>query len=191
MKITKRSRHLVLFMAIGDGHIKNGCLHIRHSKEQKEYLEWKKKLLNKNGITTTPIVEIDNEVYTFRTYSHEFIRLYYRILYNKGKNISDIKILKKINPIGLAILYMDRGGLTFKKKNGRITGCYLTINTYLSKENNQIIIDYFRDEWNINFNQIKSGKFYKLRCGTKETEKFIDIVKPYLVEVSCMKHKLK
>lgn len=190
MKITKDSRNLALFMIMGKGHINNGCLEIRHSKEQLEYLEWKKRILNKKGIATTDIFQIDDNTYCLKTFSHNFIRLYKRILYNKRKNIAKNKLLNKLDSLGLAILYMDIGHINLKRNNSKITGRVLTLNINTTKENNQIIIDYFKKEWNINFYQVKSRGFYNLRCGTKESEKYINIVKPYINKIKCMQYKL-
>lgn len=55
MKITKYERELLLFMALGDGHLdKRGVLSIVHCEKQKEYIEWKynliKKFTTKQGI---------------------------------------------------------------------------------------------------------------------------------------------
>ena len=47
------------------------------------------------------------------------------------------------------------------------------LNTGLNKEENQIIIDYFKDVWNISFSQVKNHNCYRLRCGKKEGEKLI------------------
>ena len=54
MKTTKLGRNLVLWMALGDGTLNaNGYLSIRHSIKQKEYLEWKRKILKENGIAVS------------------------------------------------------------------------------------------------------------------------------------------
>ena len=67
----------------------------------------------------------------------------------------------------------------------------MILNTHLTKENNQIIIDYFNQRWNIKFTQVKNRGLYRLRCGTQEARKFIKIVEPYVSQVESMSHKLK
>ena len=60
------------------------------------------------------------------------------------------------------------------------------------KENNQIIIDYFKEVWNISFYQFKEGKdTYSLCCGTQEGIKFIEIVKPYIESCPSMIYKIQ
>ena len=85
---------------------------------------------------------------------------------------------------------MDDGGLSQKKRDGKVHANELMLNTGLDKQKNQIIIDYFKDVWGINFNQYKNKSVYRLACGTKEARKFIQIVKPYVEQVDCMKYKL-
>lgn len=194
MKITKKSRDILLYMVIGDGHIsQQGTLKMTHSKKQEEYLEFKKDLLNSVGIKTSDIVEFDNSGYagvriTARVY--KFTKLYRKVIYTPKKNIANRKLLNKLNPLGLAIWYMDDGGLSQKKKNGKVHANDLIINTHLSREENQIIIDYFKEEWDIHFTQVKNKNSYRLRCGTREARKFISIVEPYIKNIKCMQHKI-
>ena len=86
---------------------------------------------------------------------------------------------------------MDDGALSFRKTKDKIHGIYVRISTCSSKEENQVIIDYFKEEWNINFYQFKEGKeTYSLCCGTKEAVKFIEIVKPYVSQIPSMTYKI-
>lgn len=195
MKITKNTRNLILFMAFGDGYIQNGLLRIRHSVKQKEYLEWKMNLLRKSGVHTSDIYYVDNNgygAYEFYTSSYDFIKNIRKYLYTPKKNIAQNKQLNKLTPLGLYIWYLDDGGLSQSKdKNGNIRGNTLMINTMLTKDENQIIIDYFKGKWNIQFRQCKNHGKYRLECGTKEARKFIEIIKPYKNEVDCMLYKFK
>ena len=61
---------------------------------------------------------------------------------------------------------------------------------FINKENNQIIIDYFCDVWDISFTQVKNRGHYRIRCGTKEARKFLAVVQEYVSQVPCMIHKL-
>lgn len=195
MKTSKDIRQLVLFMSIGDGCLNsNGYLSIRHCEAQKDYLEWKKNLF-KNSLLTTECYFVANNGYggyEFRSKTYKFIKLYRRIFYNNGKkNIANRRLLDKLTPLGLSIWYMDDGGLSQKKRDGVIVANDLILNTHLTKENNQIIIDYFNQRWNIKFTQVKNRGLYRLRCGTQEARKFIKIVEPYVSQVESMSHKLK
>ena len=65
------------------------------------------------------------------------------------------------------------------------------LNTGLQKEENQIIIDYFKKVWDIQFTQVKNNSVYRLRCGTKEAKKFADIVKPYVIQNPELVYKIQ
>lgn len=193
MKIKKESRRLVLYTTIGKGQIsKNGTLKIRHDICEKDYCEWKKKLLNKSGIKTSSIYSVGNNKCEFATKSYKFIKLYKKFLYKPKKKIASKSIFSKITPIGLAILYMDNGALSKKYNTDKtmIKGNELSIDTFSSKDENQIIIDCLSEKYNVNFTQKKYKNHYKLRCGTKEARKFIKIIENFVKENDCMKHKI-
>lgn len=195
MKITQKQRNLILYMVFGDGYIhnKNGYLYIRHSAKQKGYLEWKRELLKKNGIKVSEVHYVKNngyDAYEFYTRSYGFIKNIRRYMYTPKKNIAQRKQLNKLNALGLYIWYLDDGGISkVKDEHGNVKANVLMLNTMLEKEENQIIIDYFKDKWGINFRQCKNHGKYRLECGTKEARKFINILKPYINEVKCMSYK--
>lgn len=183
-------------MTLGDGTLnrKNGYFAVRHCAAQLDYLQWKHDLI-RGSIKTSGIYRVSNNgygAYELRTKSYKFMKTYRRFLYPDGcKVIHNRKLLDKLTPLGLAIWYMDDGGLSQKKNpKGYIDSNDLTLNTYLSKEANQIIIDYFKEVWDISFTQNRSKGKYRLRCGTKEARKFISIVFPYVSQVKSMAHKL-
>ena len=195
LKTNQEIRNLVLFMCLGDGYLNknNGYLAMRHCVAQKDYIDWKRDLLKKN-LKVTDLYYVENNGYgafELRTKTYKFIKTYRKILYpNNVKKIANIKILNKLTPLGLAIWYMDDGGLSQKKEGGVVTSNDLILNTHLSKEDNQIIIDYFNNRWGISFTQVKNKRQYRLRCGTREARKFLDIVRPYVSQVKSMEHKL-
>ena len=47
-------------------------------------------------------------------------------------------------------------------------------------EENQKIIDWFKDTLNIKFTQCKGKGKYRLRMGTKEAKKFCSLILPYM-----------
>jgi hypothetical protein len=192
LKITDEARNLALSMLLGDGYIDRKNLFILHSDAQLDYLQWKRSLLIENGVECNPIHYKSNngfDAYCFRTKPYHFFSLYKSILYKPNKIISNRNILNKLTPLGLAIWYMDDGGLSQLKRNGKVRANDLMLNTHLSKEDNQVIIDYFLDVWNIRFTQVKNRGKYRLRCGTKEARKFLTIVEQYVKQVPSMSHK--
>ena len=200
-KFNKESRNLLISMLLGDGTISNNnVFKLSHGYKQKEYLEWKINLLNEHGIKNNGLKEyvstkgynIGDVVYYTQLSIIPFVKLLRRIIYKPKKTYANRKILNRLNALGVAIWYMDDGHINIRKTNNKIHGFYVKIATCLSKENNQIIIDYFKEVWNVSFYQFKEGKeMYSLCCGTQEGIKFIEIVKPYIESCPSMMYKIQ
>ena len=202
-KITKESRNLLIGMLLGDGTILNNNVYkLAHCEQQKDYLEWKIKQLNDHGLrncglktyTSSCGYNTGKTVYYTQLNTIPFIKVLRRIFYKPTKKIGNRKVLNRLDAKGIAIWYMDDGHINIRKdKDKRPMGFYIKIATCLPKDELQIIIDYFKDVWDINFYMFHEGKkedSYSLCCGTKEGLKFIDIVKPYVSQVSSMIHKI-
>ena len=201
-KITKESRNLLIGMLLGDGTISNNnVFKIAHSESQKDYLEWKVKQLNEAGIRNNGIKSYIKTVgyatgatvYYTQLNIIPFIKVLKRILYKNQKVLGNRKLLNRLDAKGIAIWYMDDGHINIRKDKGRPCGFYIKISTCEPKQEVQTIIDFFKEQWNINFYMFHEGKkedSYSLCCGTKEGLKFIDIVKPYVSQVPSMIHKI-
>ena len=202
-KITKESRNLLIGMLLGDGTISNNnVFKIAHSESQKEYLEWKVKQLKEAGIRNNGIKSyiktkgytIGVPVYYTQLNIIPFIKVLRKVFYKEKKILGNRKLLNRLDAKGIAIWYMDDGHINIRKtKDGRPMGFYIKISTCEPKQEVQTIIDFFKEQWNINFYMFHEGKkedSYSLCCGTKEGLKFIDIVKPYVSQVPSMIHKI-
>ena len=201
-KITKESRNLLIGMLLGDGTISNNnVFKIAHSESQKDYLEWKVKQLKEAGIRNNGIksyikikrYNVGVPVYYTQLNIIPFIKVLRRILYKNKKILGNRKLLNRLDAKGIAIWYMDDGHINIRKDKGRPCGFYIKISTCEPKQEVQTIIDFFKEQWNINFYMFHEGKkedSYSLCCGTKEGLKFIDIVKPYVSQVPSMIHKI-
>lgn len=202
-KFTKESRNLLISMLLGDGTISNNYVYkLAHAESQKDYLEWKIKQLKEAGIRNNGLKSYIKTkgyntgvpVYYTQLNIIPFVKVLRRVFYKPTKVIGNRKLLNRLDAKGIAIWYMDDGCINIRKdKNGRPMGFYIRIATCLPKEELQIIIDYFKEVWNINFYMFHEGRkedSYSLCCGTKEGIKFIDIVKPYVSQVPSMIHKM-
>ena len=107
---------------------------------------------------------------------------------NRIKTIP-LKALNRLTPLAIAIWWMDDGSLCKKVRNGKVHAWELYLNTYLSKEENQIIIDYFQNKWNVKWNLNLSKGKYRLRCSTREGRKFLTIIRPIVSQIKCMQYK--
>ena len=202
-KVTKESRNLLIGMLLGDGTISNNnVFKIAHSESQKEYLEWKVKQLKDAGIRNNGIksyIKIKGyktgvPVYYTQLNIIPFIKVLRKVFYKEKKILGNRKLLNRLDAKGIAIWYMDDGHINIRKtKDGRPMGFYIKISTCEPKQEVQTIIDFFKEQWDINFYMFHEGKkedSYSLCCGTKEGLKFIDIVKPYVSQVPSMIHKI-
>lgn len=201
-KITKESRNLLIGMLLGDGTISNNnVFKIAHCENQKDYLEWKIKQLKEAAIRSTKIKSYIKTsgynagvpVYYTQLNIIPFIKVLRRVVYNEGKKTFTRKLLNRLDAKGLAIWFMDDGHINIRRDKGRPCGFYIKISICEPKEEVQTIIDYFKEQWNINFYMFHEGRqqdSYSICCGTKEGLKFIDIVKPYVLQVPSMIHKI-
>ena len=195
----KEKRAILLGMAIGDGYISDYNnkyrLVIRHGDSQIEYLRYKKSILY--DIFNRDISELRVQKGIQISIMNKIFGIYRKWLYRgREKRISNI--LKYLNRQSIALWYMDDGSLSAKRKNGKIHGYELTLNTYTDREENQKIIDWFYAKHTIRFTQTKSKDKYRLRMGTKEARKFIQIVRPYIhpsmsykINIDCYNHPPK
>jgi len=200
-KINKDSRNLLIGMLLGDGSISKGYgYRLCHGYAQKEYIQWKINKLHEHGIKTCGLKEsicsvgynVGSTYYYTRVNIIPFIKVLRRVFYKPIKVIANRKMLNRLNALGVAIWFMDDGCLNIRKTKDKIHGFYIRIATCLPKNELQIVIDYFKEVWNISFYPISEGKnTYSLCCGTKEGIKFIEIVKPYVEEVPSMCYKIK
>ena len=203
-KFNKKSRNLIIGMLLGDGTISNNYVFkLSHGEKQKEYLEWKINLLNENGIknnglkeyTSTCGYNLGSTVYYSQLSVIPFIKILRNVIYEPIKNYAKRKLLNRLDALGVAIWYMDDGHINIRKTKDKIHGFYIKIATCLPKEQNQIIIDYFKEVWDISFYQFKEGSpgknTYSLCCGTNEGIKFINIIKPYVESCPSMLYKIQ
>lgn len=116
---------------------------------------------------------------------------------DRRKHITN-EILNYLDTCSIALWWMDDGTLTEKftyRNNKRIKcGYTLRLCTYLSKEENELIREYFIDKYDMYWNVVKadgSENQWMLRCGTIEGRKFLNIVREYInINVPSMNYKV-
>lgn len=203
-KFNKDSRNLLIALLLGDGTISNNnVFKIAHAENHKDYLEWKVRQLNENGIRNNGVKSymktkgftVGTPVYYTQLNIIPFTKVLRRVVYKDKKIIGNRKLLNRLTPMGVAIWYMDDGHINIRKtKEGKVHGFYIKISTCEPKDEVQAIIDYFKEQWDINFYMFHEGRkkdSYSLCCGTKEGLKFIELIKPYVEQVPSMFHKIQ
>jgi LAGLIDADG DNA endonuclease family len=195
-------------MLLGDGCLslsggKNAFLRIQHTQTQKDYLYYKVNLLK--GLCNFTIYKINpsgkknpNTQYAFKSHRNPLYTKTRQIIYPGGKKTVNLDWLSWLNEHGLALWYMDDGCLIksyrINKSGNRIiyrreiflNTCSFTLEEH--KLLKQFIKERFGVEFQIKLTSKKSG-YYRLRAGAVEANKFIEIIKPWIVP--CMKYKIK
>jgi len=203
-KINKDSRNLLIALLLGDGTISNNYVFkLSHGYKQKEYLEWKIDLLKKHGLKNNGLKSYISTsgynkgdlVYYTQLSIIPFIKLLRRVMYKPKKTLANTRILKRLTPLGLAIWFMDDGHINWsKRKDGSIKGFYIKISLCEPKKDVQVIIDYFKEIWDIKFYMFHEGRIkdsYSICASTKQAKKFIKIIEKYVNEIPSMQYKVQ
>ena len=199
--MTKKEKGWLTALALGDGCLKqNGksnsyMIHINHSVKQRCYIEWKKKLLDKifkrehrigyyeakNGEKIYGVLSIHS--------THKYFKFLKSFLSVNGEKRISVKALKRLDDLGLAILYCDDGNL-LKRNHG------LAVRLHLSLYKHEVdpIINFFKEKWGVEFTAYRENskkELYLLYASTREALKFLDIVKtPIKEEIKAMLYKI-
>lgn len=187
---------LILGGLLGDASLnltnKNPRLHVAHAKAQEEYVWWKYTILSESFDIVEPkiIMSGKDKKYPqlrFQTPTTQRFIYYQKLFYPKGKKVLKRKILNMLEPLGLAIWYMDDGNLIlhkYKKADGTvgIKSRELAINTQcFSYEEHEIIKRYFEVKWKLEVKIYKNKGSYRIVMNATNAKAFINIVEPYII----------
>lgn len=205
----KRKRGILYGCAIGDGGLfldksqsaKTARLIIGHGPSQLDYLEYKKRLLHSvlggkepSVYTYQSLNKKTGKIYTnHQLYkNHSYFRQMHRVLYPKGVFTYSEKMLSYLTDQSLALWFMDDGSGTIcrNSKTKKPSGCMTRLSTYCSKEEAEILKEWFFSKYKLNpkFDVDKRNDKYSLRFNTKESREFVSIVSPYMFD--SMKYKI-
>ncbi len=190
--ISQKEHDLIIGSLLGDASVRqreiNSCFRFSHSIKQKDYCYFKKSILNDFSISEFREVKrkFGNEVIhaiDFSTKTHPIFNYYRNLFYENNIKTINKKILEQLNPNSLAIWICDDG--SYNKKQGYLVLC---TNSYSINEH-KLIKDFFNNIFGLNpIIGFRDGKYYYLRFKQKDSEKLINIIKPYMPE--CMKYKI-
>ena len=202
IRLSKEQKSLLVALLIGDGTISsNYVFKLSHSTLQREYLKWKVGLLNKYGIKNNGVKEYISKC-GYNTgksvlYSQmsliPTIKALRRSVYTPKKTITR-KLLEWLNPLGLAIWYMDDGCINVNTSKQRSSIQHtIKIATCVDDSTIKTIINYFDEVWGIHFRPFKEGRnTYSIASSSElDCEKFIKIVKPYIEQVPSFLYKIR
>lgn len=201
-KLSKEQKSLLIGLLIGDGTITNHPdFKITHGGQQEEYLKWKISLLDQNNLLHGGFKEsiqscgynVGGRVIYVRLKTNPTIKALRRCVYVPKKTITR-KLLNWLTPQEIAIWYMDDGCINVNTSIQRSSIQYtIKIATCVDIDTCNIIIQYFKEIWGIQFRPFKEGKTtYSIASSTKEDcLKFVNIVKPYIEQVPSLLYKIR
>ena len=186
--LTPIAEQILLGSILGDGYLginkraTNAYYCENHSLNQEKYLLWKNNILKfkvtyrMNWVNTRnkyqSSIRIRSKHFSYLTNLHKFFYV------GKKKQVT-IDILNRLKPLGIAVWYMDDGCYIYRDNLIILcTDCY-------SLKEHQIIVQWFKDKYNIRWDIIKNIKNYNsshdyyYRLKTRDTQ-FIELIKPYI-----------
>lgn len=193
-------RNIIVGSLLGDGSLdlSGRSINARYREHgcdaQMDYRKWKAEQLKELDFKFSDRGKY-GKVYSLSR--ERFTNLYHMFYIDKVKTLTQENIKLLDHPIGLACLYMDDGSLVItatKRKNSIYLSPQLTIYSLnFSKEENIILKDHIKNTFSIDFilKKRKDGKNYVLGINKQnDIIKFINIVKPYVYMIDCMKYKV-
>jgi len=196
INLNREQRDIIIGLMLGDGCLEtqtNGRtyrLKIEQSLLHKAYVDWLYDKL-KNLVLTKPkekkkrIMEKSYQNYGFQTISSGNLRFFAQQFYDKNSRTKKIpkNIRKLLNPLALAIWFMDDGQIKSKKHRA------LLINSQcFSKSDLRLLQNALRNRFGIETKLKKERTGHRIYLLSKTICKFLAIVKPYIIP--SMEYKL-
>ncbi len=190
VRITPRQRSVIVGTLLGDGHLEtqnNGRtyrLKIEHSIVQKEYVDQLFQEL-KPLVRTAPHVKKreGNDSYWFTTYSLGQLRFYGQQFYPKKKKIVPKIVNRFLDPLALAVWFMDDGSY---KSQRHSTFIFHTLG-YQKKELERVV-DVLKKKFGIVTCLHRQKSKWRLYIKSDSAQKFVDVVRPHIIP--SMEYKL-
>jgi len=175
----------------------NAYMHMQHSTKQKDYFYWKVNIIShKYGEPKITEGKVNNKYPFVRAYwptSKNVTRFYNRFCNNGRKVIGD-KILNCLNPVALAVWYMDDGSVSVKlnKNTGNIKAKVGSIATHCyDKDDIDKFIAWLNRKHGIEARRHRDKKYWRTQFNTKNINKLIDVIKDVVKEVPSMCYKIR
>lgn len=194
LNLTDLQRSILVGTLLGDGHLetqdmgKTYRLKIEHQFLQKDYLDWlhdQFKEWVRNGVKHR-IKKNSKEYVLFSTYSHGTFRFYAQQFYVDKKKIIPKLITELLDPIALAIWYMDDGSWKSSHHN-----TFIIHTVGFVKKDLERVQDTLKKNFGIETNLHKQKeKYWRLYIKSESAEIFRKIIEPYTSKFPSMQNKM-
>ena len=190
-KLSLSQKQIILGGLLGDSYFnkEKNFVGFSHCEKQLEYLRWKYNFFNTNAnINSTYNTWNKNKYLRYFFYlskkyiDDDFILFIKKHLYsNEGRKKISLKYLNQLDALGLAVWWMDDGGVYCTKDGSNRYGKLCT--HCFNYEENILIKKYFKDKWDIEVSIRQEKECYFIRIKTTELKKLIKIIYKYICQV--------
>lgn len=203
ISISNTENQIIIGSLLGDASLNktgvNPRIHFSQCLAQVEYIQWKYENL-KNLTTGSGVWQVMSGVdkrypqLRFQTKNHVIFNRYRKLFYPNGKKEVNKRILGQLEPLGLAVWYMDDGNkilhkYTKKDSSQGIKSREICINTQcFTPEEHELMIAYFNKQYGIECKMYKNKGSYRLVMNAQNANKFITMIEPYILD--SMKYKI-
>ncbi len=172
--LTETQRSVIVGSLLGDGAMRckvNALLEINHSCAQREYVDWKYRVLS-NLVAAPPKARDGNagrKAYRFTTLSLPELTRYYDSFY-----LGNRKIVPKveITPLSLATWFMDDGCKSHRS---------IYLNTQQFDLGSQMrMLDMLLEQWQIEATLNRDKSYRRIRIAVSSVPRFKRIIDPHL-----------
>jgi hypothetical protein len=194
LKLTDIQKSILIGTLLGDGHLEtqdNGKtyrLKIEHQLAQQDYTEWLHNHFRewvRNGIYRK-VKSQSKEYVGFTTYSHGAFRFYAQQFYIEKKKHIPRMISKLLNPLVVAIWFMDDGSWKSEKHK-----TFIIHTLGFTKEDLMLVQDSFRKLFNIETAlHRQKEKYWRLYIKSSSAKEFEKLIRPYTSPIASMKKKM-
>lgn len=187
ISLSKEQKSILFGIILGDGYLqktgkKNARLRLEHGKNQREYLLWKVKKLERFFQGKPKYLErihpISKRRYSYwrhQSQSTQYLGELRKIFYPEGKKTIPESLEKYLSPLTLAVWFMDDGYYYPRDKCS-----YLYLGN-VSRNEAEIVMLALSKKFDILSRVKQKKKGYVLYFSPQETQKLKNIIKGYII----------
>lgn len=190
LTLSPDQKSLVVGSVLGDGYLEpnwsqtNYRLKIQHSVQQRDYVLWKYSLLS-DWVLTKPKEQLVNQSMRFRTISHPELTRFRELFYLGNKKIIPKDISRYLDPLALAVWFMDDGNVKLWK--GKPCAFHLNSQSF-SLADNKVLAGALWDRYRLSASLEKNHSYTRLYLGKSSVDKFAKIISGNMI--ASMSYKL-
>jgi hypothetical protein len=194
LKLDQFQRSILFGLLLGDGHLESVTrdrtyrLKVEHSLQQKEYVDWlygnfPDFIRNEPYTREKTLGEKKFSAYGFTTCSSGIFRFYAQQFYSGRKKIIPKVFTKFIDPLALAIWFMDDG--SFKSIHHKT---FIIHSVGYTKSDLEIVQKVLREKFGIKITLHKQYDRWRIYFLSETADKFKKLIEPYVIP--SMRYKL-